>query len=112
MRGHDALKRHRVRIKAKKLRYMAEFLKPLVPSKAFAQTSKELKQLQDLLGALNDEVAGERLLGLVAEEARNPAVNFAAGLIRQHEATSGDVAIKAIKVHKRLHRFEPFWAQI
>jgi triphosphatase len=29
VRGHDALKRHRVRIKAKKLRYMAEFLKPL-----------------------------------------------------------------------------------
>jgi CHAD domain-containing protein len=42
VRGHDALKRDRVRIKAKKLRYMAEFLKPLVPGKAFAQTSKEL----------------------------------------------------------------------
>jgi triphosphatase len=112
VRGHDALKRHRVRIKAKKLRYMAEFLRPLVPGKAFSQTSKELKQLQDLLGALNDEIAGERLLGQVAEEARNPAVNFAAGLIRQHEATSGNVARMAIKVHNRLRTSEPFWAQI
>src|ERR1700751_3103366 len=84
----------------------------LWPGKAFAQTSKDLKQLQDLLGALNDAIAGERLLGQVVEEARKPSVNFAADLIRQHEATSGDVAIKAIKVHKRLRTFEPFWAQI
>jgi hypothetical protein len=58
-----------------------------------------------------DEIAGERLLGQVVEEVRKP-LNFAADLIRQHETTSDDVAIKAIKVHKRLRTFEPFWAQI
>jgi len=68
--------------------------------------------LTDLLGALNDQIAGERLLGKVAEEARKPAVNFAAGLVRQYETTSGELARKAIKVHKRLRRFKPFWSQI
>jgi CHAD domain-containing protein len=94
VRGHDALKRHRVRIKAKKLRYMAEFLKTLAPGRAFSQTSKKLKRLQDLLGALNDQIAEERLLGQVAQEARKPAVTFAADLIRQYDTIAGDVAKK------------------
>ncbi len=107
VRGQDALKRHRVRIKAKKLRYMAEFLKPLDPGREFCRTSKQLEELQDLLGELNDAIAGERLLGRIVSEARDPAVNFIAGLIRQRQAGSTEVAHKAAKVHASLRRGEP-----
>ena len=107
VRGQDALKRHHVRIKSKKLRYMAEFLKPLAPGKRFSKTSKQLEELQDLLGELNDAIAGERLLGRIVSEARNPAVSFAAGLIRQRHAISMELAQKAVKVHESLRHRKP-----
>jgi triphosphatase len=81
VRGHDALKRHRVRIKAKKLRYMAEFLKPLA-RKSIRTNLERAKAVTGSIGALNDAIAGERLLGQVVEEVRKPSVNFAADLIR------------------------------
>jgi len=112
VRGHDALKRHRVRIKAKKLRYMTEFIKPLAPGKEFSKTSKQLQELQDLLGELNDAITGERLLGRIVSEARDPAVNFAAGLIRQRQAISTELARKAVKVHAGLRRREPLQVRI
>ena len=79
VRGHDALKRHRVRIK--KLRYMAEFLKPLA-RKSIRTNLERAKAVTGSIGALNDAIAGERLLGQVVEEVRKPSVNFAADLIR------------------------------
>jgi triphosphatase len=110
MRGANALKRHQIRIKAKKLRYMAEFLRPLVAGRAYSRTSAGLKRLQDLLGALNDVIAAERLLGQVVEEVRDPGVNFAAGLIRQYGTISRETLIEASRVQRKLRRSEPFWA--
>ncbi len=112
VRGHDALKRHRVRIKAKRLRYMGEFLKPLAAGAAYAKTVKQLEKLQDLLGALNDEIAGERLLGQLAEEARRPTVTFAADLVRRSASSAQGLLKKAEKAHRRLREEEPFWAHI
>lgn len=108
VRGLDAHKRHRLRIKAKKLRYMFEFLKPVASSKALGAVSKRLERLQDLLGALNDVIAGERLLGRLVEESPEPIVGFAADLVRETMAVSPKIKRRAIKTHAGLRRLRPF----
>jgi CHAD domain-containing protein len=108
VRGLDAHKRHRLRIKAKKLRYMFEFLKPVASRKALGAVSDRLERLQELLGALNDVIAGERLLGQLVEESRAPIVSFAAGLVRETMAVSPKIKRKAIKTHADLRRLRPF----
>jgi CHAD domain-containing protein len=45
---------HRLRIDAKKLRYLLEFFASLYPEKTIGRLVKELKQLQDILGGFND----------------------------------------------------------
>lgn len=64
-RGLDKQGRHRLRIKAKKLRYAAEFFQPLYGGRKAVRRSKifldRLESLQTLLGALNDRAAGARL---------------------------------------------------
>jgi len=53
---------HRLRIDAKKLRYLLEFFKSLYPEREIAARIRELKQLQDILGGFNDmEVQRDRL---------------------------------------------------
>jgi triphosphatase len=108
-RGPDALKRHRLRIKAKKLRYMVEFFKPVsAGDKRLSRISDDLEALQDLFGALNDAIAAERLLGQIAREAGDPAVSYAAALIARLEQPSPDLLGKAVKIHSRLRGREPF----
>jgi triphosphatase len=109
VRGVDARKRHRLRIKAKKLRYMFEFMRPAAAScKALGVETDRLERLQDLLGELNDAIAGERLLGRVVKEAQAPAVNYAADLVRATLTVSPNLAQKAIKTHADLRRTQPF----
>ena len=108
VRGLDARKRHRLRIKAKKLRYMFEFLEPVAPRKAIGAVSDQLERLQDLLGTLNDVIAGERLLGQLVEESGAPIVGFAADLVREAMAASPKIKRKAIKAHADLRRLQPF----
>ena len=108
VRGLDAHKRHRLRIKAKKLRYMFEFVKPVASRKAIGAVSDRLERLQDLLGALNDVIAGERLLGQLVEESQAPIVGFAADLAREGMAVSPKIKRKAIKTHADLRRLRPF----
>jgi CHAD domain-containing protein len=59
---------HRLRIDAKKLRYLLEFFRSLYPSREIAARIKELKRLQDILGGFNDmEVQRDRLTEFAAE---------------------------------------------
>jgi triphosphatase len=108
VRGLDAHKRHRLRINAKKLRYMFEFLKPVASRKVVGAVSDRLERLQDLLGTLNDVIAGERLLGQLVEESRAPIVSFAADLVRETMAVSPKIKRKAIETHADLRRLRPF----
>ena len=107
-RGLDAHKRHRLRIKAKKLRDMFEFLEPVAPRKAIGAVSDQLERLQDLLGTLNDVIAGERLLGQLVEANTDRIVGFAADLVREAMAASPKIKRKAIKAHADLRRLQPF----
>lgn len=58
---------HRLRINAKKFRYALEFFAPVVGDKA-AEAIEKLKDLQDLLGEMNDNVVAlEIILGGINE---------------------------------------------
>jgi triphosphatase len=98
----DALQRHRIRIKAKKLRYMTEFLEVCASSKSLLRSQRNLERVQDLLGTMNDSIAKERLVGKIVEATREPAICFAAGLFRRDAAISRALLAKARHAHGRL----------
>ena len=59
---------HRLRIEAKKLRYLLEFFHSLYPAPEINARIKELKGIQDILGRFNDmEVQRKRLLAFAHE---------------------------------------------
>jgi CHAD domain-containing protein len=82
---------HRVRIRAKRLRYALEFLADLYPANTRPMI-KRLVAVQDLLGLHQDgDVAIERLRRIVAErgEALPPATVFAMGEIAERYRRTG-----------------------
>lgn len=67
---------HRLRIDAKKLRYVLEFFKNLYPSAVIGARIAELKQLQDILGGCNDmDVQRHRLEQFADELHHDPTVS-------------------------------------
>ena len=70
----DPVRRHRMRIQAKKLRYASEFFGVTFPGKKAARRRKEfiaaLERLQDTLGDLNDISVHEGLTERLAEHNR------------------------------------------
>ena len=85
----DAAQRHAVRIRVKRLRYGCEFFAPAFPAARAAPYIAALKELQRILGELNDIAVARRLVGAQADES---------ALL-----TSLDAA------WKRLARRAPFW---
>jgi len=75
LRQRSAHQRHRLRIRAKRLRYATEFFARTFPGennvKRRAETLSALKDLQDALGGLNDL---ETRHGLMGSEAANSAI--------------------------------------
>ena len=66
---------HRLRIDAKKLRYLLEFFRSLYPGREINARIKELKRLQDILGGINDvEVQRNLLSDFTRELNADPAV--------------------------------------
>jgi len=66
---------HRLRIDAKKLRYLLEFFHSLYPERDINARIKELKRLQDILGGFNDvEVQLNLLSDFTRELHADPAV--------------------------------------
>ncbi|MEZ0169606.1 CHAD domain-containing protein [Microvirga sp. TS319] len=95
-------RRHGVRIKAKKLRYIAEFLESLFgqnpAKKRHAWWLARLKRLQDALGEMNDiAVASERFPALSRS---NP---------KQRKTREKKLLSRAEKTARKLRRAEPFW---
>lgn len=103
----DDAGRHRLRIRAKGLRYAAEAFASLFPAKPAARLIARVKQLQDDLGALNDAAAAKALLeglrlDLAAREAADRLVSQRAGSARQGLK-------RARKSLERLAESERFW---
>jgi len=68
---------HRLRIRAKKLRYAAEFFAPLFEGRRCREYSRSLAALQEALGGLNDCATAERLLAELSTGAKSRALALA-----------------------------------
>lgn len=68
---------HELRIRAKKLRYAAEFFRPLFSRKDTRRFIAALSRLQDCLGALNDADVGGRLVRDLLPDAGHGAATAA-----------------------------------
>jgi triphosphatase len=96
---------HGMRLKAKRLRYAAEFFAPLFPDKAASRFIRRLAVLQERLGVFNDTTAAEVLLRDLSR-----APGYAAGLVLGFTASRGARARpKIASAWARFRRREPFW---
>ena len=102
--GHDELERHHIRIRAKKLRYMAEFVEPIAKSKSFKKIVAHLKVLQQALGEVHDGVAAEQLIGKMLKGPQDIKLVFAAGLVWQGLFPTANCIAKAVSAHRKLER--------
>ena len=103
--------RHRARIKAKKLRYAAEFFDKLFGKHAQKQPSKfidALAELQDALGALNDVTVARRTACVAVGDNAALAVR-ARQMMTVHDRNDSHLLAKAVRTYERWHRAKPFW---
>ena len=94
--------RHKLRIKAKKIRYAVEFFESLFPGKReqkeLTRLSRRLKKIQSALGSLNDFIADSKLAAdaaLNAPPQDRRARAFASGFIVGYEAEQTKPLMKA-----------------
>jgi CHAD domain-containing protein len=109
----SARERHKLRIRAKKIRYAIEFFESLFPGrhgqKQLAHLSSHLKGIQDALGALNDFVAHREMAvdaALKAPHQKERACALASGVVlgREEQAVKPLMKIAAREV-RQLRRF-------
>ncbi|HZI85101.1 MAG TPA: CHAD domain-containing protein, partial [Casimicrobiaceae bacterium] len=107
-----AADRHRARVAAKKLRYVAEFFVPMFPGKRADAYIAALSRLQSALGRLNDlEVARKIVDELVPRELAAAGAAHASGVVRGWLAASTGAELKRLREVQRVYRrCEPFWS--
>lgn len=100
----DDAGRHRVRKRAKRLRYAVEFAAALFPRAAVASYLAPLCEAQDRLGAFNDVCVAQQACGPLTE--REPRAWFALGWlsVRREQALA-----EAAEALARWRRASPFW---
>jgi triphosphatase len=106
----DPKARHKLRIRAKRVRYTVEFFSSLSSHpKREARFLATLKAMQDQLGELNDiAVARERLLTDAA--VKDPLVAFAAGrAVGRRELDEPGLIQAAVKGYSAFESAAPFW---
>ena len=104
LEGASLDKRHRIRIDAKRLRYVVEGLAPALDPRAAKRYARRLADLQDALGRANDAVTGRRLLASL--DPPEPLAEFAAGWFDSRiEETSPPLA----RIGRQVTRAKPFW---
>ncbi len=97
---HSADEMHSLRIECKKLRYAAEFFRPLFTS--MDGFIAHMKGLQDLLGLMNDVAVMQKLLDdLLENETDHETLVFAGGLI----------GWRICDYHHMLNHFDSFWEE-
>jgi inorganic triphosphatase YgiF len=114
--GLDARRRHKLRIGIKKLRYAGAFFAALFTGrkarKRLRRFERELEQLQDRLGALNDIAIHQKLAGkYVGRRGRRRQRAFAIGVVSGREQSRVDpLRAAAKKAADRFAQVRPFWA--
>lgn len=89
--GATAGELHTLRIDAKRLRYITEFCRPLFPGKATRRYVAALRDIQDILGTLNDAVIARGLAAkLAAQDDKHGART--AGLVAGWSAAETETA--------------------
>jgi inorganic triphosphatase YgiF len=105
----DAHERHRLRIAAKKLRYMGEFFATLLPDEParerFESVIRQLEKIQKGLGLLQDEVTFRRLLAELVGEAESKRLAATSPVDSQVELQ------KAVKAVAKLSEAARFWLE-
>ena len=103
---------HQIRIEAKKLRYAAEFLRPLFPESRPKRFVRATSALQETLGHLNDTQAASRLLDEILARPGEPtapdlrAVGFVEGWI----ARGAELHLGQLRpIWREFRRARPFW---
>jgi inorganic triphosphatase YgiF len=81
----DALQRHQLRIRVKRLRYTCEPFAALYPRSGMRRYLGRLETLQDILGELNDIAVGRRLLHEFSADRDRAAVGFMRGWFAARE---------------------------
>ena len=113
-RDGDEAHLHRLRIALKKLRYTAEFLAPLYAKDKVQRYVRELRGLQEHLGAINDIAHVRANMTILLRETDNkrtsPGERYAAGLVAGwYRAKRPHIAKQALKRWKKFRKVEPFW---
>jgi triphosphatase len=100
---------HKLRLKAKRMRYAAEIFAPLHPGKAVRRFIHRLAALQDGLGQLNDRATAEKLLAELGGPAGRHA--YAAGLVLGFAAsgTTTEVLPRVMRRWEKFQRTAAFW---
>ena len=113
--------RHRLRIRAKKLRYAGDFFASLYDGQAakrLDRLTRALSAFQDGLGALNDITVGAQLVTMLvgaapaegAKRKSDPAAAFAAGQVcAARSASAPDTLKSAHKTWRALAAAKPYW---
>jgi len=103
--------RHKARVAAKRLRYVAEFFAPLFPGKRTEAYVSKLSKLQSALGRLNDFVVGRRLIDEIASrEDAAAGVAHAGGVVRGWLAASERAELRRLRrVQHAFRACPPFW---
>ena len=109
LRHRSAHQRHRLRIRAKRLRYATEFFASTFPGdtnvRRRAESLSALKDLQDALGGLNDLETRHGVMGGGADGATQPAIPDPA----KEDAARERLLADAEKAFARFAEAKPFW---
>jgi triphosphatase len=101
----DSSELHGLRLKAKRLRYAAEFFAPLFAEKPASRFIRRLADLQECLGVFNDTAAAD---ALSRELSGKPG--YAAGLVLGFTAARGaNIKPRIAHAWARFRRRDPFW---
>jgi len=117
--GLDLRRLHKLRLRAKRMRYRIEFTRSLyeVNPKRVEGMLKQLGKLQTSLGKLTDTASATTISRRIALEAKTDPKSVKLGIISRLKAIAGDherqkskQLKKAAKVLEKLENLEPFWS--
>jgi CHAD domain-containing protein len=105
---------HRLRIALKKLRYTAEFLAPLYSKREVRRYVRELRGLQEHLGAINDIAHVRATIAALLRETDTKRTTagerYAAGLVAGwYRARRPHIVKQALKRWKKFRKVKSFW---
>jgi inorganic triphosphatase YgiF len=111
----DARQRHKLRVAIKKLRYASDFFAAAFDGrkarKRLRRFDRQLENLQDCLGALNDIAVHQKIAGrFVGAHGRRPQRAFAIGLVSGREQSRVEpLREAAVQAASQFVEARPFW---